>query len=355
MTKLHVTLLTIFVCLFAMSCKKDATPITSTSADATALKAFFDKNVTPAETFTLDAAAGGTLTSSKGTKFQFPANALTDANGQAVTGNVSISVKEIFSAADMLLNDKATGTADGKMLVSFGEFKIDAKQGEKALKLRDTARVQGRAVFKPQNVAGAREIPMWDGDTSVPVSNSGLDYNALSVTKTVYVKRGVAWNQLPQVAAGDVATAKMDFPIDKLGEWRNCDALYSDARPKTTLLCYFATRFNNASGANYTGIEPSMVFFKAKNSPTLIKLYNLILNPIAGKEGFYSYQNSMPIGLEGTFLAFSMIEGKYYTEMKENTAVPTPASGAIFASLTFNPIEKTEAEFLAMIQSLNAK
>lgn len=355
MMKFPIALFALVVSLLVVSCKKDSVPTPSKPTDETLLKAFFDKNATPAETFTLNAATGGVLTSSKGTQFDFPANALLDAAGQPVTGNVTVRVKEMFAAADMLLNDKPTGTADGKMLISFGEFKLDARQGEKVLKLRDTSRVKGQAIFKPQVAGIGREIPMWDGDSAVQQTNSGLDYNALQVTKTLYVKRGVAWNQLPQFAVGNTGTGKIDFPIDKLGQWRNCDALMSDPRPKTTLMCYFGSRFNVATGASYQGSEPTMIFFKPKNTPTLIKLYNVIQNPIAGKEGFYSYQNSMPVGMEGTFLAMSVIDGKYYAEMLENAIVPTPVGGAIFVSLTFNPIEKTEAAFLAMIQSLNTK
>ena len=118
---------------------------------------------------------------------------------------------------------------------------------------------------------------------------------------------------MDQIAGFGVASpATTIFPLDALGQWRNCDALYNDPRPKTTVLGYFGDKFNTETGNNYTGSDPTMLFFKTKNTNTLIKLYNVIFTPAPGKEGLLSYQNSIPIGQEGTLLALSAKNGKFY-------------------------------------------
>ena len=326
--------------------------------DAEQVNALFAKNATPTETFTITAEAGGTVTTSKGSKFTFAANSLQDESGNTITGAVKIRVKEVGTTADMILSDRPTATNDGKMLVSLGEFKIDAEQGAKRLRLRGDNRVQGQAAAPPRqpNGQGFKEFPMWGGDTTITTSTNGLNPEAQNVTifNTFSVKKGVDWTQISGQFGGNDGT-NINFPIDALGQWRNCDVLYSDPRPKTTLMCYFATNFNTAVGNSYSGADVAGVFFKPKNTNTLIKLYNVILQPTAGKEGFYSYKDAMPVGMEGTFLVYSVINGQYYAEIQENITIATPASGKQYSSVTFNPIAVSEATFLTMIQSMNSK
>src|SRR5690606_34884460 len=89
----------------SVSCKKNdngvvlADDITS----ARLMAEFFEKYAPQSETFTLDASAGGTLTLSSGTTITFPANAFVKPDGSPVSGNVSVSAKDILTAGDMIL------------------------------------------------------------------------------------------------------------------------------------------------------------------------------------------------------------------------------------------------------------
>jgi hypothetical protein len=319
-------------------------------------KKFFEANAPKYESFTVDASAGGTITTSKGTKINFPANAFKNAAGQTVSGNVTVDVKDILSASDMLLGNRPT-EASGQMLISFGEMTVKASQNGQALQLRnDSARVQVPLAPKPA-AAGQflREIPMWSGDSAVTYTINGNDHEntAVSLTQTGYIPSGINWNQNGNFANNNL-NGTSTFKLDSLGQWRNCDALMGDPRPKTTVLGYFTNQWNPETSTSYMGSEPSMLFFKVKQQNTLVKLYNKIITSVPGKEGLLSYQNSFPVGIEGTFLAITFKGGKVYAEMKDVT-VGAPASGKTYYPVSFVLNEVTEAQLLILIQQLNTK
>ncbi len=319
-------------------------------------KKFFETHAPKYEAFIIDASAGGTITTSKGTKLNFPANAFKNAAGQTVSGNVRVDVKDILSPSDMLLANRPT-EAGGQMLLSYGEITVSASQNGQPLQLRkDSAEVQ--VPLAPRPAAGGqvlREIPMWRGDTAVTFTTNGHDHEngVVTLSQTFYVPRGINWIQ-----NGNFATNNMNgtsrFKLDSLDQWRNCDVLMSDPRPKTTVLGYFTNQWNPETNVSYMGSEPSMLFFKVKQQNTLVKLYNKIITTVPGKEGLLSYQNSFPIGIEGTFLAVTFKGGKVYAEMKDVT-VGSPATGKTYYPVSFVLNEVTEAQLLSLIQQLNTK
>ena len=349
-------ILSLAIATSLMACKKNKDVIKPTSNDLEKVKSFFSANAPKYESFTIDASAGGTLTTSKGTKIKFPAGIFKKANGQIVSGSVTVEVKDILQVSDMLLGNRPTET-NGEMLISFGEMTVKASQNGEALQVKnDSARVQvPLAPPKPANGQIIREIPMWAGDSAVNYTLQGYDHENTSVTltQTGYVPRGINWNQNGNFALNNT-NGTSSFALDSLGVWRNCDALMGDPRPKTTVLGYFTNQWNAATSASYMGAEPSMLFFKVKQQNSLVKLYNKIVNAPAGKEGLLSYQNSFPIGMEGTFLAITTKDGKFYAEMKDVT-IGTPASGKTYFPVSFSLNEVTESGLLSLIQQLNTK
>lgn len=339
-----------------VACKKNNQEINTPSNDIEKVKSFFSANAPKYESFVIDASNGGTLTTTKGTKINFPAGIFKKANGQIVSGNVTVEVKDILQVSDMLLSNRPT-QANGEMLLSFGEMTVKASQNGEALQVKnDSAKVQvPLAPPKPANGQVVREIPMWAGDSAVSYSIQGYDHENTSVTLTQlgYVPKGINWNQNGNIASNNL-DGTSSFALDSLGTWRNCDALMGDPRPKTTVLGYFTNQWNSATSSSYMGAEPSMLFFKVKQQNSLVKLYNKIISAPVGKDGLLSYQNSFPIGLEGTFLAITTKDGKFYAEMKDVT-IGAPASGKTYFSVSFNLTEVTEAGLLSLIQQLNTK
>lgn len=357
MKKFNLIAVIAMAILTIVSCKKsDVNVPNNNNADLRKIQEFFDKNKPKYESFTVDASAGGSITLTSGTKITFPANAFKRGN-TIVTGNVQVSALDILKPSNMILGDRPTITSNGQMLESFGEIVVRANQNGNELQLNNEA--AGKAVNVALAVglapgAQRREAPIWDGDSAISQTSSGHNHEnqMVSITTTVRVPKGIDWSLLSG-QFGSVTPTTSYFNLDSLGQWRNVDALYNDPRPKTTVLGYFGNLFNTTN-SNYMGQEPSMLFFKTKGTNTLVKLYNVIFNPVAGKEGLLSYQNSMPIGQEGTFLAITTKNGKFYAEMRDVT-IGSPDPGKNYVAYTFNFTEVSEAQLLSLINQMNTK
>lgn len=340
---------------FMVSCKKDK-QVTNDFNDLGTMAAFFEAYAPKAETFTIDAGVGGSITTSKGTKIKFPANVFLDANNNVVTGNIKVHVKDILKASDMILGDKPTMDAKGGFLRSFGELivKADKNGAELGIK-KDSAQVVVPLGIREANGQG-NKIPIWSGDTTITFATTGHNHvNApSSVTSSVKVPKGVNWIDLGTTATSNPAGTESTFLLDALGQWRNCDALSNPPGTRVTVLGYFTTNYNDITSSNYSGKEPTMLFFKQKNVNTLIKLYNVIVNAPAGKEGLLSYQQSFTVGMEGTFLAISSKNGKFYAHMKDVT-IAAPNGSDNYVGIDFTPQEVSEVALIALINQMNAK
>jgi len=339
------------------SCKKESQTTMPSSADKVStelMDQFFAKHSPKDEKFTLDASTGGTLEMRSGTKIFFPPNVFQTQNGDPVSGTISVIARDILKPSSMILADKPTLTSSGEMLESFGEIIVSAQQNKEELVLNKdrTASVEVPIGLGPK--AQRREIPMWEGDTVISVTQDGYNHeNVLTtVSYLVGVRKGMVWDQIP--GFGVASTNTTVFPLDALGAWRNCDALYNDPRPKTTVLGYFGDKFNSETGNSYSSSDPSLLFFKTKGTNTLVKLYNTIFQPAPGKEGLLSYQDMMPIGQEGTFLAISAKNSKLYAEIKD-VSIPAPDAGKNYVGFNFELQEVSETQLLNMIDQMNTK
>jgi hypothetical protein len=348
----------IAITILATSCKKsNEAPAPTEDNSVKMLQQFFKNNAPQFENFSVNAATGGVLVSSKGTRYTIKPNSLLDANGNPVTGTVNVAVKEISKASEMILGNNPAVTSTGDALQSFGEFQIIAQQNGNNLRLKpDTANAIGVQV-RPNNVAGTflQQMPLWRGDSSVTITTNGHndDNQPVTIVNNYFVPKGTTWSQI----AGATVTAGggfYNFKVDSLIRWTNCDALFSQPGTPVTALGYLGNKFNTATGGSMSSGEPSMLFYKIKNVNTIAKLYNIILNPSAGKEGFLSYQNSFRVGGQGTFLAISAKNGKFYAEMMGVT-IPTPASGKNYVPFTFNLQEVTESQLLTLINQMDTK
>lgn len=337
------------------ACKKDSVDLTKPPVDNAAELAKVLKSKAPTfQKFSVNAASGGTFTTAFGTKFRFPPNVFRNPDGSVTTGSVDLGIKEIQDASGMILADRPTATSDGKMLESFGEFFIVAQQGANKLKLGVDSPVVVQIPRRPP--AGLKEIPMWSGDSTITSTASGYDYMnvAKTITTTYNVSKGLDWNQkTSSFSFFNSVDNTMDFRLDSLFKWVNCDALYSIPGTKTTVMGYFGDKFNNTTGSNYSGEEPSMLYFKPKGVNSVIKLYNVILTPPAAYQGFHSYQAMIPAGLEATFLAISAKDGKFYAEEK-TMVIPEPGA-ATYVPVTFNLQEVTAAQLLSLIDDMKSK
>jgi len=339
------------------SCKKNndaSAPPPPANQDGKTMTAFMQSHGPKFETFTVDATAGASFTSSKGIKYTIPGGAFVTAGGAAVTGSVTVAVKEITTPSDMILSDKPTLASGGRLLQSYGEFFVKATQNNQDLLLKRDSVVKVQVPAKPIN---GQEIPMWGGDSTASFTLSGYDWLNTAVTLSVQapVRRGILWNQIStSYAFFNSSNGSLDFKLDSLIKWRNCDAIISNSDPKTTFLGYFNSHYNAVTATDYQGDQPTSLYFKPHNQNTLVKLYDIILNATGTHQGFISYENAMPIGMQGTFLAMSTIDGKFYAEMKDGV-IGAPSGSNNYSTLSFDPVEVSESTMVSLILQLNTK
>jgi hypothetical protein len=327
------------------------------SKDGILLRELLNSQAPVFENFTLDARRGGSIKTKDGSSYTISPNSLVYNDGTPVIGTVNISVKEIHTVANMILADKQTVTNNGESLTSYGEFFVKATQGAQDLQLRKDSAIQVKIRVQQDNL---KAIPMWNGDTTITVSNTGYNYvnQSITVTQQITANKGVIWGQNTtpgsSYALFNSTTGTLDFRLDSLIQWRNCDVLNYSPNPTTTVLGYFTNYYNPDTNTSYQGEEPSMLFFKPKGQNTLIKFYNPIFMPPAGFAGFLSYQNRIPTGLQGTFLAITALNGDFYAEQKDVT-IALPAPGLNYTAVSFNLQPITAPALIALIVSMNSK
>jgi hypothetical protein len=140
--------------ILSVSCRKDvgslkdsvqsqtlsdaASPSASGTRTYSSVEDFLKKNERALQEYHFSAEDGAQLVSPQGTTITIPPNAFLTTNQQLVKGQVTIQFKDLFKKADMVLSDKGTTTNNGTLLLSGGEFFINALQGTAGLVLNDT-------------------------------------------------------------------------------------------------------------------------------------------------------------------------------------------------------------------------
>ena len=350
------------------------------------LAALLKSAANKSETFTVNATTGGEFTSSKGITYTIDPGIFVKPNGETAKGDVQVTVKEITETSEMILNDMPTNAIindtvanpkdtmsfpkdtlinnqiedpKGGMLESFGEIKVDAKQGSDNLELKPDAEIKVEipetALSEPITMTS---VPVWSPAIAIKTSLKGHNSENNPVNDfqniTEQVTTGCIWEQTPYIAPVIVEnnTPTIYCEIPRLNVFFNVDLLVPATR-KTTVLGYFNNVFNeNDSTDSFEGIQSNMLFFKEKDKNGAYKLYNHILNAPAGKKGLLSYQDTFGIGMEGTFLALCSKDGKYYVQ-KKAVIIGEPEAGKNFVGINFNLQEVTEAQMFALIDSMN--
>lgn len=301
------------IVLFSASCKKDGTIVTN----AKTAKEFVAIYGPQKQTFTINASTANTLTLKGGTVITIPANAF-KSGGVPVTGQVTVEALEVLKRSDVLFSGTNTNHISGAPLASDGFIYVNAKVGNTDVDKSMAANMQ---IKIPAGRSGFTQI--WEG-----VENAGGNQMGWQAPKA----NGVALETNP-------TNGFYNFDFGTLG-WINCDVFYSYANPKTTIKVEVLNNPGSmASFRAYTG--ETFVFFCAKGSNVAAQIYTP-----DGANKVKSYDNMMPIGVQGKYLSFAIKDGKYYYAELETTITANQ-------SITLSLIETTESQVQSAITSLN--
>lgn len=317
-TSKRALLLLLVLFTFALtSCDKDEEQNTTPGTPTFALSDFFSQTQAPFQTFQVDAATGGQITGTKGTKISFYANSFQTKSGQAVTGTITVTLREMLKGSDMILSNMTT-TTNGQLLISGGQIYLKAVQGSNELELKPGA--QAYVQIPTDNPA---TMNVYTGELVVNDSLIGdTTINWTLADTNVWVGQ--------DTTAGP-ATTYYNFTIDSVG-WTNCDYFYSSPNPLTNISVVCPAQHVDSNTVVY-------LYFPTINSVT--RMYYDSAD--ARFELAYGYE--IPEGLSLKVVVISQIGTQYYYEILPQT---------ITTNLVVNstPAAATLAQVQAAVQNL---
>jgi hypothetical protein len=291
-----------------ISCKKDKSE--NPADDYSNFKAAHQSEN---QQFQINGATGGTITGKNGTKVKFPANAFTDASNNPVGGGITVTLNESLTR-DAWIMDAHSTESNGAILKSGGMIRINAKRnGDNA----------------PLNIAPALRAPAANIDSAIKgeVPREGNGDMGLFLQKPVNGGTGggnpqMTWGAAPYYPFGNGPNSYV-FQIPDFN-WVNCDVLWNDPRPKTTIRV-------TPDLTGITGAADLQVCFVYRNIKTVITL-------VPGNGFFESYANSIPIGSAADVLImgkdgnnkilFKVITANTFTATQTITLKPEIATAA---------------------------
>jgi hypothetical protein len=260
-----------------------------------------------------------TFTLSGGTRITISPNTLT-VGGTPVTGNLSLEAYEVLKRSDVIFTGTNTNHISGLPLISDGFIFVDVKSNGSSV---DQTLTGTFTVQIPTDREG-QFTRIWKGDTDV----NGTD------------QMGWAQPMNGGVDSIKAADSLFGFPSRDLG-WINCDIFYGVNAPKTTITVSVPNNpgematFMGGSGNTY-------VLFCAQGENVVAQLYTP-----AGTNMVKSYDNTMPVGMTGRLIAFSIKDGKFYFAKQDVTITANMS-----ASLTL--AEASEGAVAAEIKALDS-
>lgn len=272
--------------------------------------------------FTATAGAGLiTLTSAKGVTININGNCLTK-NGNAVTGAIDIEFIELFDKGDMLVTNKPTMgiMADGNrsLLISGGEFFVEAKQG-------------GVALVATCNIS-----------LTVPGNLTDAVDNAMTLWNGVIDDKGeLAWKDARDAAGtngkGGVEAMQNNYYVSfgNFG-WSNVDKFYSDPRPRTTILADAPEGYDNTNSAIYLSYD-------GEGTNALAKLDTYTAAGL-----FSEHYGQIPIGLACHVIFATEDNGQWRYAIKGVTVAANDVYTFTLAETTLG----TEAQLVAAINAI---
>ncbi len=299
------------VTIFGCKKEENITPTpNSTSGNSLTIASFLTKKEAPKQTFTIDANQNQRIKGTKGTIIDFSANSFKTQSGQAVSGNVTIELREMYSKSDMIFS-KAPTMSNHSMLISGGELYLQAFQNGTPLQLSSSDKVNAKFPLQ-NNVAPMREFYNYSSfeDRQEPTDWYSSDYDS-TATDSVFV-----------ITDSSDFQEYYSFYLDGMN-WINCDYFYNSPGPFTDITVNVGTQFNYTNCVVY-------VSFDGMNS--MASLYD------SGVNHTYSYgYPSIPEGLGVHLVAVANINGQYYSAI-----VPATLSANFSTNITLTPTTETQ-------------
>ncbi|RAJ05294.1 hypothetical protein LX64_02451 [Chitinophaga skermanii] len=296
------------------SCKKNDTVTPISTVQST--KAFIEKYSPATQKFTFNVSSlPQTLSLQSGTKLTIPQGAFT-VDGRPATGSITVEVMEMMNRSSLVRAGVNTNHISGLPLVSQGSFFFDAKVNGVDADRRLAELVEFKVPAKDADFT-----QIWIGREDTLAGRDALQFG---------------WDQPVRRQGVNLEVKKSEgnfiFNFGSLG-WINCDVFYSYSNPKTTVRV--ALQNNPGTLASFrANTGETYVYFCAKGSNVVAQFYYP-----DGPNGAKSYDNSMPIGVEGRLISFSIKNGQFFLAKKDITISANQQETLVLAPSTESAIQ----------------
>ncbi|MDU1905247.1 MAG: hypothetical protein E6772_10725 [Dysgonomonas sp.] len=317
------------------SCSDDDDPIPND--DKTTAKEFLEekKNSTKQEFEVKASELPKTFTFKEGVKITIPEGALLK-DRQPITGNFTLEVREMLKPSSIVFSSTNTNLTDGSYLETDGFIYVNVKQNGNYI---DAQLAKNITISIPTDKEDGTTTQLWTGTEEAGENENQFAWQALNDNDIIWQEDngGIGENQ-----DGNMVWAKnnsFEFSFGKLG-WCNCDLPWGQGKEFTTVTVELTG--NVGKFASYFALDgDTFVLFCGKGYPVLAQLYTKV-NETTVK----SYDNSMPIGVQGKMIAFSIQNGKFSFASQDITIEKD-------MKLTLNLKEVTKAELTKQIEALD--
>jgi hypothetical protein len=269
-----------FIALSLQGCQKEEEVI------YTDISNFYKDNGVPVQELTINASQSSGIYTSRYTMISADSGAFVNSNNQVVTGPVVLKVRELLTKKDMILSG-VFSVSNGKPLVSAGEYYIEATQNGEQLQLayHDALRIY-MPVYDPAPYS------FYEFYAEDPGSSSG--WGDTQDTVPVFVTTG----------GGVGPGLYYDFGVNSLG-WINCDHFVNSSDPMTKVRA-------QVNGSLFTTENTKcFIVFNDLNSAAEMWLEPPYYTP--------GMMYELPLGLDVTFVAISIVNGKYYSAFQSTS------------------------------------
>jgi outer membrane protein assembly factor BamB len=304
--------LIIFIVGLVFSCGKNEDTNPTTREPYGSMSDFFLKNGAPTQVFTLNAASGGLIIGSQGTKITFPSYAFKHHNGTMVTGTISVLLREVYKKSDMLLSNLSTMN-NSAPLKSGGMLSITAFQGNEQLYM---------ANGKSYSAELPATVPSNSMRAFISSTDSAQGRNWSTIDTSLNDTTG--WGVYNFYATLTSEANSYLYTTNWLG-WINCDTWFGSSYP---VIIVDATLSNSDYGT---------VCYLILNDNSAIQLY---------PSSTSAFSTPAPLDSSGTLIALGVKDSILYSAF-----VPLTITNNLEVSFTLEPT--TTDDFKGALDLLN--
>ncbi len=274
--------------ILIFSCKKNKEE-EPTSTPGNEINEVFAQNGAPVQTFTIANSSNVTKYTTDGNYFVLSANSFVDTNGNQVTGNIDVEVKETMSKKEIILSALTTQAADN-FLISGGMMYFGATQNGSTLKL-----ASGKSINTFIKTTFGKLEPMKKYEDALLPKNP--------FEGTANWTASVDSSALPMVQDTTGTNSFYFWSVGTLG-WINCDYFYSNPNPKTSVIITLDQAYNNSNASVFFSVNGKNVIGRADyTGGSVFTLTNI------------------PVNTGITFIAIAKVSNKYYASYSSTTTV----------------------------------